>query len=134
MSEAREESAAVPEETRRPPATLANGADAAEDDAAETPASPPSWREDWRVALAGGDERKARQLERYTSPEAWAKQAFDDRQRIRSGKAIAPEPPEEATDIELAQWRRQAGISGTLLCVEDTQELPRPPRLSAGAD
>jgi hypothetical protein len=65
------------------------------------------------VALAGGDERKAKQLERYTSPEAWAKQAFDDRQRIRSGKAIAPEPPEEATDIELAQWRKQAGIPET---------------------
>jgi hypothetical protein len=43
-------------------------------------------------------------------------------------------PTPTGKNFPLKRWRRQAGISGNLLCVEDTQEIPRPPRLAAGAD
>jgi hypothetical protein len=84
-----------------------------DDDALDdTSAPPPSWREDWRAALSQGDEKRAKQLERFSTPEAVAKALFDTRERLSRNRA-APEPPEEATELELAQWRKQAGIPET---------------------
>jgi hypothetical protein len=95
---------------RRAPPSLTNGAAADDTDEASSP--PPSWREDWRTALSQGDEKRAKQLERFSTPEAVAKALFDTRERLSSTRA-APEPPEEATEVELKEWRKQAGIPET---------------------
>jgi hypothetical protein len=112
MSEDRgQESGVRSEAEQKPPPALLNGAADEPDDAQDdSPPAPQSWREDWRTALAAGDERRAKQLERYATPEAVANAYFVAQNRIRSGRAVAPEPPEEATDVELSAWRKQAGI------------------------
>lgn len=108
MSEEHPESSTETE--RRPPSGLANGVDPAADETETAESSaPPSWREDWRTALSGGDEKKTRALQRYASPENFAKAAFEARDKLSRG-ATAAEPPEDATEVELKEWRKQAGI------------------------
>jgi hypothetical protein len=120
------------ETERRPPPAGANGVMGSADlgiDDAETaePSAPPSWREDWRTALAAGDEKKAKALQRFAKPENFAKAFFDIRERLVTTRADA-EPPEEASEVELAQWRKQAGIPET----PDGYEIAFPDGVTAG--
>jgi hypothetical protein len=110
MSEQREQQ--TTETERRPAPGLTNGADTADDDIDTSEAPAPSWRDDWRTALSQGDEKRAKQLERFSTPEAVAKALFDTRERLSRARA-APEPPEGATELELKEWRKGAGIPET---------------------
>jgi len=86
---------------------------AAEKSAAEKPdAGKPAWPDDWRAQMANGDERAARLLERYTSPDAVGKALMAAQQRIRSGE-VKLRPGPEATDEQRAGWRKEHGIPET---------------------
>lgn len=87
-----------------PPKPLADGGEAKSDSDVK-----PTWPEDWREQLAAGDEAFLKQLRRYKSPQAYARAGFEAQQRIRSGemKAALPENP---TDAQLAEWRKENGI------------------------
>jgi hypothetical protein len=124
MSDQRTEASATGGNGAAPPAQTGTPTEAAEgDDSApvglgglgdngeeEGAPSPTTWREDWRDALSNGDENWARQLRRFSTPEAFAKAAFNARARIGSGKLGEAEPPEGASDAEVAIWRKDHGI------------------------
>jgi hypothetical protein len=86
MSEEREQQTTDTTD-RRPPPGLTNGA--ADDDSDEASSPPPSWREDWRTALSQGDEKRAKALERFSTPENLAKAFFDTRER---SAVVLPHP------------------------------------------
>jgi hypothetical protein len=66
----------------------------------------PTWPEDWRVQIAGEDEKALKQLGRYQSPaDIWTK-ARALEQRITSGELKDNAPfPEKGSDEEKATWR-----------------------------
>ena len=68
-----------------------------------------TWRDDWRVAMAGGDEKLGKQLDRYASPEAVAKALREAQIKISSGqlKQAKPDPKDEAA---YKAWREENGI------------------------
>lgn len=72
-----------------------------------------SWPDDWRDRLAGGDDKLKNLLNRYTAPDAFAKAfkelraAYDSR---KPAKDEAAELPENATEEQLAAWRKAKGI------------------------
>ena len=59
------------------------------------------WPDDWRAQMANDDDKAARLLERYTSPDAVGKALMSAQQRIR------------ATDEQRAEWRLEHGIPET---------------------
>lgn len=67
------------------------------------------WPDDWRAQMANGDDKAARLLERYTSPDAVGKALMSAQQRIRSGE-VKLRPGLEATDEQRAEWRLEHGI------------------------
>jgi len=69
----------------------------------------PTWPDDWQTKLARGDEKIAKQLSRYTSPEAMAEALIAAQNRIRSGE-LKSALPKNAKPEELAQWRKDNGI------------------------
>lgn len=81
-------------------------------DTAEKPAAT-AWPEDWRDKLAGGDDKLKNLLGRYTAPDAFAKAfkelraAYDSR---KPTKEEAGDLPENATDEQLAAWRKAKGV------------------------
>jgi len=62
--------------------------------------------------MANGDDKAARLLERYTSPDAVGKALMSAQQRIRSGE-VKLRPGAEATDEQRAEWRLEHGIPET---------------------
>lgn len=78
-------------------------------DAPAEDAPPPSWREDWRDALAGEDEGFGKHLKRFASPENFAKSYRELEKRLKSAAAPAP-LPEDATEQEIAAHRKALGI------------------------
>ncbi len=72
----------------------------------------PRWPDDWRAQMANGDDKAARLLERYTSPDAVGKALMSAQQRIRSGE-VKLRPGPEATDEQRAEWRLEHGIPET---------------------
>ncbi len=70
------------------------------------------WPDNWRVQMANGDDKAARLLERYTSPDAVGKALMSAQQRIRSGE-VKLRPGPEATDEQRAEWRLEHGIPET---------------------
>ncbi|MDE2440026.1 MAG: hypothetical protein KGP14_03300 [Betaproteobacteria bacterium] len=75
-----------------------------------TPAADaPKWREDWRAAMAGGDDKFRDQLDRYASPEALAK-AHAELQRKMSSGALKATLPENPTETDLAEYRKANAI------------------------
>ena len=69
----------------------------------------PSFPDDWREQLAGGDEKLLNELKRFTSPQMLVKSWKDTRTKISSGKyktALPDDPSEE----ELAAWRAENGV------------------------
>ena len=65
-----------------------------------------TWPEDWRVQIAGEDEKALKQLGRYQSPaDIWTK-ARALEQRITSGELKDYSPfPEKGSDDDKAAWR-----------------------------
>lgn len=77
----------------------------------EAPAAKPAaWREDWREALAGGDEKLLKELKRYKDIDGWNKSVRALRQKMSSGDLKRAKPPEDATPAEIAEWRKDNGI------------------------
>lgn len=67
------------------------------------------WPDDWVTRVSKGDEKLAKQLGRYASPEAMAEALVAAQAKIRSGELKAA-LPKNAKPEELAQWRKDNGI------------------------
>lgn len=60
--------------------------------------------------MAGGDEKIAKQLERYQNPQDLGKALLSIRQRISSGEYKRAAPPEGADPKAVDAWREENGI------------------------
>lgn len=83
--------------------TLAGGSEAKADVA-------PSWPEDWRDKLAGGDEKALNKLKRMQSPADVWKSYRAMEQRLGDAK---PTLPDEPTEEQVAEYRKANGIPDT---------------------
>jgi hypothetical protein len=90
-----------------PPAPPAGDPPPAEGAAKEQPA--PTWPDDWREQLAGGDEAFLRQLKRYSSPSTFAKGWKEREDLIRSGK-VKRDAPDPSDAKAMAEWRKEQGL------------------------
>lgn len=76
------------------------------DDGAPTPGDFP---DDWRAKLAGDDEKALKRLERYKSPkDVWS--ALESAQKKISAGETVPKLPADATDEQVAEYRKANGI------------------------
>lgn len=74
--------------------------------------SEPQTENDWRTEDSGGDERVLRELKRYANRHNVAKALVETKNKIRAG--IAPlELPENATEEQVAEYRKAIGIPDT---------------------
>jgi hypothetical protein len=70
-----------------------------------------TWREDWRQAMAKGDEKALNVYSRFTSPEALAEAYLQANKKISGGEFRVELPKDrEATPQELQAWRKQEGV------------------------
>ncbi|WP_227136734.1 hypothetical protein [Kosakonia radicincitans] len=76
----------------------------------EKPVPPQKFPDNWRDTLAGDDAKYRKQLERYASPEALAKAHRELQAKLSSGEFRAAKLPENPTDEEIAQWRKDNGV------------------------
>ncbi len=67
------------------------------------------WPDDWLTRVSKGDEKVAKQLGRYASPEALAEAHVSLRRRMDSGE-FKPALPKDAKPEELKAWRKDNGI------------------------
>ena len=72
-----------------------------------------TWPDDWRLQMAGGDEKLAKQLDRYQNPGDVSKALLAAQQRIRSGEYKRAAPPEGADEAAMKAWREEQGIPAT---------------------
>jgi hypothetical protein len=90
-----------------------------------------AWRDDWRQAFATVDgvvdPKLLRQVERYDSPEAFARAHFSLRTRMDGGD-YTTKLPANATPDEVTAWRAQNGIPATaadyLKTLPDSVKIP----------
>jgi len=82
----------------------------------DPPADPPGNNEyfktlpdNWRNQLAGGDEKRAGQLERVLDMNTLVDNYFNAQDKIRSGE-ISNGLPENPTDEQVADWRAANGV------------------------
>lgn len=80
------------------------------DDADSEDGQPATWPEDWRDRLSGGDNKMLGVLKRYANPENFAKAFRSMQQKLSSGEYKRAALPENATDAEKAEWRKENGI------------------------
>lgn len=72
---------------------------------------PADWPDDWRQKMAGGDAKLLKQLETFTSPADVYKAHRALQQKLSSGEyKKATALPENATEEQLAEWRKENGI------------------------
>lgn len=83
--------------------------DTAKLDAAKTEPAKPYWPEDWQKRIAGDDEKELKQVARYQSPADIWKKARSLEQRLSSGE-LKPTLQKDATQEEIAAWRKESGI------------------------
>ena len=67
------------------------------------------WREDWRDALAGGDENQRSRLGRFASPKAVWETYLAGEKAFKSGAGTEPFP-DEGSDEDKTKWRAINGI------------------------
>ena len=65
--------------------------------------------DDWRASMSGGDEKKMKIAERYSSPQAMMDALIAAQQKISSGD-FTPTLGENPSDAELAAYREAHGI------------------------
>ena len=65
--------------------------------------------DNWRTPFAGGDDKQATQLERFTTPADFGKAYFGLQSRVTSGDVLKP-LPDDATEDDLKAFREQQGI------------------------
>jgi hypothetical protein len=77
----------------------------------QDPAKPsgPTFAATWRADIAGGDEKAAKVLERFATPQDLAKSYLEAQAKIRSGELAKP-LPKDATPEQVAAWRSENGI------------------------
>lgn len=107
------------EKTPAPTASLAETgvtdppAEKAETSTAETAEKvSAAWPDDWRDKLAAGDDKLKNLLNRYTSPDAFAK-AYRELRAAHDSRKPAKEDvdlPENPTDEQLAAYRKAKGV------------------------
>lgn len=70
-----------------------------------------AWPENWRLDMAGGDEKLAKRLERYQNPGDVSKALLAAQERIRSGeyRRVTP-PPDGKDEAALNAWREENGL------------------------
>lgn len=76
------------------------------------PAADPAkgyWPDDWVTRVSKGDEKIAKQIGRYASPEAMAEALIAAQTKIRSGELKAA-LPKDAKPEEIAEWRKNNSI------------------------
>lgn len=98
--------------TETPVAPAAAPANLAADPApASAPAGEvkPTWPDNWRDILAGGDEAFRKQLERMTDPTQVAKNYRELEKKKGTGE-LKKSLPEGATPEEITNWRKENGI------------------------
>lgn len=79
------------------------------------------WPTDWREQLAAGDDKKLKQLQRYSDYAAFANKAFSLEAKLSSGEYRRP-LPKDATPEQVAEWKKENGLPEK---VEDYKlELP----------
>jgi hypothetical protein len=77
----------------------------------KTEVTAPTWREDWRQAMAKGDDKALNVYSRFTSPEALAEAYLQANKKISGGEFRVELPKDrEATPQELQAWRKQEGV------------------------
>lgn len=107
--------AADPALTANPAAPSATIAPPANSDPAvpppQDPAKPsaPTFASTWRADIAGGDEKAAKVLERFATPQDLAKSYLEAQAKIRSGELAKP-LPKDATPEQVAEWRKGNNI------------------------
>lgn len=96
-----------------PSTALADGADGGGDGDGDSdgnePKTPADFPDDWREKMAGDDKKFLNVLKRYASPITFANAFKAHQQKIRSGELKTP-LPENASDEQVAQWRKENGI------------------------
>lgn len=82
----------------------------------------PTWPDNWRNEMVGGDEKELQQIGRYATPADVWKKARALEQRLSSGEFKRTVPfPDKGTPEEQASWRKEAGIPEA----PDKYELPK---------
>lgn len=72
----------------------------------------PSWRDDWRETMAGGDAKELERLKRFTDPSALFKSYRALEQKLSTGELKA-QLPADATPEQLTEYRKANGIPET---------------------
>lgn len=72
-------------------------------------AAPATWPDDWREKLAGEDRKALKTLERMADPSAVWKRAQELQAKLSSGEYMRV-PPKDATEEDLAAYRKEIGL------------------------
>lgn len=78
-------------------------------------ATKPTFPEDWRAQLAGGDKAALKQLDRFASPKALWDSLKQLQTKISAGelKPVKDAPGADAKPEEVAAWRKEQGLPET---------------------
>lgn len=101
----------APETTETKPVASALAVAAGDDDGGGDPpaGNPAATPENWRAILSGGDEALSKLVNRYTTPQNFAKAFAETRTKLRSGQHAQP-LAEDATPEEIAAYRKAVGV------------------------
>lgn len=69
----------------------------------------PDWSADWRLKMAGGDEKRAKAYEKYASPKDVADAHLSLQQQLSTGE-YRKKLPDNPKPEELTAWRKANGI------------------------
>lgn len=69
----------------------------------------PDWPADWRLKAAGGDEKRAKAMEKYASPKDVADAHLSLQQQLSTGE-YKKKLSDKATPEEIAAWRKENGV------------------------
>lgn len=82
------------------------------DGEAAAAAGPATWPDNWRETLAGSDEKELARLKRFSSIENVYKSYRQAEKRL-SERSAAPTLPENATEEQVAEYRKAIGVPET---------------------
>jgi hypothetical protein len=92
-----------------PPAVPPNSNTAVPPPQDPTKPAGPTFASTWRADIAGGDDKAAKLLERYATPQDFTKAYLEAVGKIRSGELAKP-LPKDATPEQVAEWRKGNNI------------------------
>jgi hypothetical protein len=101
----------TPPTNSAPPAPNPASAPPPASDGKPADAPKPSWRDDWRQALAGEDEKALKRLERFSEPGDIWKSFRNLEAKMSSGEIKNNVPfPDKGSPEEQTAWRKENGI------------------------